>query len=95
MPTNTGQFSRYSDWLRAGRPRDWISSPWRGRIFLHVIQTLFVGHPASYTMGTGGVNWPVREADHSSLTTLHMPLTTKSPNALHVLVSLLGRALCG
>jgi hypothetical protein len=48
--------SRYSDWLRAGRPRDCSSSPGGGQEFslLHVVQTGSGAHLASYPMGTGG-----------------------------------------
>jgi hypothetical protein len=51
-----GQRSRYSDWLRAGRPTGWSSSLGKGKnfIFPHVAQTGSVAHPASDPMGTGG-----------------------------------------
>jgi hypothetical protein len=50
------QRSRYSDWLRAGRPRGRSSSPGRGQEFslLHVVHPDCGAHPASYPMGTGG-----------------------------------------
>jgi hypothetical protein len=34
-----GWRGRYSDWLRAGRPRGWSSSPGRVKNFSHVVQT--------------------------------------------------------
>jgi hypothetical protein len=48
--------SRYSDWLRVGRPRVRSSNPGSGKIFspFHVVQTGSGAHPASYPMGTGG-----------------------------------------
>jgi hypothetical protein len=47
---------RYSDWLRAGRPRGRSSSPGRSKnfSFLHVVQTGSGAHPVSYPAGTGG-----------------------------------------
>jgi hypothetical protein len=45
--------SRYSDWLRAGRPRGPSSSPDRGENFLHVVQTGSGAYPASFPMGIG------------------------------------------
>jgi hypothetical protein len=50
------QRSRYSDWLRAGRPRIRSSSQKEGQKFslLHSVQTGSEAHPASYPMGTGG-----------------------------------------
>jgi hypothetical protein len=63
-------YGRYSDWLRAGRPRGRSSSPDKVKNFLHVVQTGSGVHPTSYPMGTGGsspaIKWPGREADHSS-----------------------------
>jgi hypothetical protein len=56
--------SRYSDWLRAGRPGDRI--PVGARFFAH-IQTGPGAHPASCTMGTGsfpGVKRPGLGAEH-------------------------------
>jgi hypothetical protein len=63
--------SRYSDWLRAGRPRGRSSSPGRIKNFLQVFQTGSGVHPTSYQMGTGalspGVKRPGPEADHLHL----------------------------
>ena len=59
-----GEFSRYSDLLRAGRSGDRI--PVEAR-FSATVQTGPGAHPASCTMGTGsfpGVNRPGRRADH-------------------------------
>jgi hypothetical protein len=60
-----GQRNRYSDWLRAGQPKCWSSSPSP----VHVIQTDSGAHSASYPMVTGAlsreVKRPGREADHS------------------------------
>jgi hypothetical protein len=57
-----------NDWLRAGRPRGWISSPGRVKNFLHAIQTGSEAHPTFYSMGIGGsFPWGKavgREADH-------------------------------
>jgi hypothetical protein len=44
--------SRYSVWLRTGRPRGRNSSPGRVKSFLHVVQTGSGAHKASYPMGT-------------------------------------------
>jgi hypothetical protein len=46
------KWSRYSDWLRAGRPRGWSSSPGRVKNFL--FSTGYGAHPGSYPVGTGG-----------------------------------------
>jgi hypothetical protein len=61
--TEPGWYSRYSDLLRAGRPRGRSSSPDGGQKFslLHVVQTGFGVHPTSYPMGTGG-SFPVGKA---------------------------------
>jgi hypothetical protein len=50
-----GQRSRYSDWLRAGRPRVRSSSPGWGKIFLlsNVVETGSGTHPA-YPLRSGG-----------------------------------------
>jgi hypothetical protein len=50
--------SRYSDWLRAGRPRGRSSSPGRVKDF---VQSGSEVHPTSYPMGTGG-SFPGGEA---------------------------------
>jgi hypothetical protein len=73
-----GEQSRFSDWLRAERPRDWSSSPDRGKTFLHV-ETGSGAHPAFYPMGTGALS-PVikrceREADHSPPTSAKVKKT--------------------
>jgi hypothetical protein len=58
--------SRYSDWLRAGRPGGGRSSPGRVKIFTSPYRP---DRPTSYKMGTGGpfpgVKRQGREADHS------------------------------
>jgi hypothetical protein len=56
LTTSTSLCSRYSDWLRAGRPRGQSSESRLGQefSFLHIVQTDSGAHPASYTMGTGG-----------------------------------------
>jgi hypothetical protein len=61
------QFSRYCDWLRAGRSG--IESRW-GRDFFAHVQTGPGAQPASCTMGTGsfpGVKQPGRGADQPLL----------------------------
>jgi hypothetical protein len=66
-----GQRSRYSDWLRAGRPRGRSSSPGRGETFLlSTLSRLVLGLtqlpiqwvPEAFYQG---VKRPGREADHS------------------------------
>jgi hypothetical protein len=47
-----GLRSRYSDWLRAGRPRSQSSSPGRAKNFHHVHTGSDV-HPTSYPLDTG------------------------------------------
>jgi hypothetical protein len=42
--------SRYSDWLRAGRPRIRSLIPGRGKNFLNIFQTGSRAHPASYSL---------------------------------------------
>jgi hypothetical protein len=58
--------NRYSDLLRAGRPRGRSSS--QEFSLLHVVQTGSGVHPTSYPMSTGGsfpgVKLPGRETDH-------------------------------
>jgi hypothetical protein len=57
-------FSRYGDWLRAGRSRDQI--PVGARFFAHV-QTGLGANPTYCTMGTGpfpGLKRRGRGADH-------------------------------
>jgi hypothetical protein len=59
--------SRYSDWLRAGRPgAAGVRVPVGSKTFslLHIVQTGSGVHPTSYTMGTGGKatggwSWPL------------------------------------
>jgi hypothetical protein len=46
----SGQLSRYSDWLKAGRFGDRIPV---GARFSAPVRTGFGAHPATYTMGTG------------------------------------------
>jgi hypothetical protein len=65
------QRSRYSDWLRAGRPRGRSSSPGRVKTFLHVVQTGSVVHPASCLMGTGGSFPPSADVKKMSI---HTPI---------------------
>jgi hypothetical protein len=66
------QLSRYSGWLRAGRPRGRSSIPVRGQEFplLHTVHTGSGLHSTFYPMGTGAlsprVKPPGRQADHSS-----------------------------
>jgi hypothetical protein len=51
MKTETGWLSRYSDWLRPGRPRGQVWVPIRSKFFsLDRSGT----HPTSYPMGNGG-----------------------------------------
>jgi hypothetical protein len=60
------QLSRYSDCIRAGRPR--FDSRY-GKNLLHSVQTGSWAHPGTYQMGTEDsfpwVKRPRREADHS------------------------------
>jgi hypothetical protein len=53
---SAGQRSRYSDWLRAGRPRGLEVEFRYGKDFslLHSVQTGSGAHPASYPMGNEG-----------------------------------------
>jgi hypothetical protein len=48
-----GKFSRYSDWLHAGRPERHSPAGARDFSLLHRIQTGSGAHPASYPVGTG------------------------------------------
>jgi hypothetical protein len=65
------QLSRYSDWLRAGRPRDQSSSPAKDKIFLLSTSSgPILGHtqpPIQWVPRplSPGVKRPGREADHS------------------------------
>jgi hypothetical protein len=66
-----GQLSRYSDWLRAERPRDRISSPGRVKNFLFsALSRLALGltqPPIQWVPGaiSSGVKRPGLEADNS------------------------------
>jgi hypothetical protein len=56
---------RYSDWLRAGRPRGHSSSSGGGKSFLFSTSSRQVeAHPASYQMDTED-SFSGRKADHS------------------------------
>jgi hypothetical protein len=67
--------SRYSDWLRAGRPRGRSSSPGKDKNVLHVVQTLSrAPRTASSPMGTGG-SFPGGKADHSPPTSTEVKKT--------------------
>jgi hypothetical protein len=71
-----GQRSLYSDWLRAGRPRDRSSNPGSAEDFslLYVIQTTNSGaHPATYAMKGGGGSLGVSFRS-VELTTLQRPI---------------------
>jgi hypothetical protein len=65
-----GQLSRYSDWLRAGRPRDQSWGPGRGKFFLLSMSSKPVLGPTQPAIqwlqrALPGVKQPRREADHS------------------------------
>jgi hypothetical protein len=64
--------SRYSDSLRAGRPRDLSSSPGRVKNFLFSTSSRpalrFTQPPIQWVPGALGVKRPGREADHSPST---------------------------
>jgi hypothetical protein len=76
-----GYRSRYSDWLRAGRPRGWSSSPGRGKNFLLSTASrpaLGPTHPSiQWVPGAVslGVKRPGREADHSPRTSAQVKNT--------------------
>jgi hypothetical protein len=53
------------DWLRAGRPRGWSSSPDRVKNF-HLCIPLSLGPIQPPIEWAPGVKWPGREAYHSS-----------------------------
>jgi hypothetical protein len=56
---------------------------------LHVVQIGSGAHPASYTMDTGGVKRPGRDADHSPATSAEVKKTwiyTSTPIRLHGIV---------
>jgi hypothetical protein len=71
MSYEPGWRSRYSDWLRAGRPRGWSSSPCRVKNFLFSTSSrpaLGSAQPRiQWVPGalSPGLKRPVREADHS------------------------------
>jgi hypothetical protein len=76
-----GYCSRYSNWLRVGKPRGWSSNPSRVKNFLHIIQTGSEAHPASYSVGTRGSS-NGGKADHSPPTSAKikkMGLYTSTP----------------
>jgi hypothetical protein len=66
-----GQWSRYKDWLQAGRQRAWSSSPSRGEIFLSSTSSRSVlgatQPPIQWVPGALSlrVKQPEREANHS------------------------------
>jgi hypothetical protein len=64
--TRPGWLSRYSDWLRARRPRGRSSSTGRGNIFVVSTSPISILGPFSLlSNGYRGVKRPVCEADHS------------------------------
>jgi hypothetical protein len=69
-----GYRSRYSDWVRAGRPRGRSSSPGRGKIFLFFTPSRPVPGPTQPPIQcipralSSGVKRPGSEADHSPQT---------------------------
>jgi hypothetical protein len=71
MLKEPGQLSRYSDWLRAGRPRGRISSPGRVKDFVFSTSSRpALGSTQPPIQGVSGdlspkVKRPGREADHS------------------------------
>jgi hypothetical protein len=76
-----GQRSRYSDWLRAGRPRGRTSSPSKGKIFrLSTSSKPVLGPtppPIQWVPGalSPEVRRPGREADHSPPTSVEVKNT--------------------
>jgi hypothetical protein len=72
-PSASYRYSRYSDRLRASRPRDQISSPCMVKNFLFsTLSSSALGSTKSPTRGvrgggafSRGINRPGREADHS------------------------------
>jgi hypothetical protein len=61
-----GYRSRYSDWLRTGRPRDRSSSPDGGKNFhFSMSSTPALGPTQPPIQWVPGVKRPKREADHS------------------------------
>jgi hypothetical protein len=81
--------SRYSDWLRAGRPGGaGVRVPVGKKIsLLQLIQTGSGVHPAFYKMGTGGsfpgVKRQGRESDHSLPTSAEVKKMWISSIRLH------------
>jgi hypothetical protein len=80
-------WSRYSDWLRVGRPRGRSSNPGRVKNFLFSTQS----RPALRStqppiQWVPGAKWSGREADHSSPTSIEVKktwiYTSTSPYAL-------------
>jgi hypothetical protein len=60
-----GRCSRYSDWLRAGRPRGQSSSPGRAKNFLFSKSSRPAPGSTQPIQWVPGVKRPGREADHS------------------------------
>ena len=85
-----GQFSRYSDWLRAGRSGDRI--PVEAR-FSVPVQTGPGAHPASCKMGTGSFSG-VKSGRGVTLTPYHllMPLVMKEQS--YTSTPTIGRTVC-
>jgi hypothetical protein len=91
--TNTVAQSRYSDWLRAGRPKGRSSIPDRGKIFLLSTSSRpvlgFTQPPIQWVLGALSpvVKRPGREADHSPPTSAEVKntwiYTSTPPIRLH------------
>jgi hypothetical protein len=87
-----GQCSRYSDWLRAERPRGRSSSPGRGNCFLPSTSSRPVPGTTQpiFQWGTGtmypGLKRPGSEADHSPPTSEYVSLYIHCPIRLHGVV---------
>jgi hypothetical protein len=84
--------SRYSDWLRAGRPRDRSSSPGKGKISSSPRRLDQLWGPSSLLpSGYRAVKWLRHEADHSPPTSVDVKNTwiytyIYSPTRLHGVV---------
>jgi hypothetical protein len=89
-------FSRYSEWLRAVRPRNQISSPGRVKKFLFSTSSILVlgptQPPVQWVPGalSPRLNRPGREVDQSPTTSAEMKkiwiYTSTSPIHLHSVV---------
>jgi hypothetical protein len=87
LKIHAGSRSRDSSVVIATGWTAWGSIPGKSKrfYFLHNVQTDFGAHPTSNTMGTGELNRPESEADHSFLSNAEVKKVGAMPPLPHTL----------